>query len=134
MISNKTYSRITHATKQREFLGHNPLMKSTPNFDFSKIRETRDDASQSFLLPASTSHRQFSSPDEAPNVLSPRSQTHLFEEFFIIGLDQDHLKQISGMGMTKPDTLHMFVGELESGDYERRKVVKDFCFPDGIAY
>lgn len=26
----------------------------------------------------------------------------------------------------------MHIGESESGDFERRKVVKDFCFPEGI--
>lgn len=54
MIKNPTYARITHASKQMEFLGHmrgntmvghrnehnhhhgGPLMKSMPNFDFLK--------------------------------------------------------------------------------------------------
>mmetsp|Transcript_21382 Transcript_21382/g.20538 ORF Transcript_21382/g.20538 Transcript_21382/m.20538 type:complete len:130 (+) Transcript_21382:2222-2611(+) len=62
-----------------------------------------------------------------------QKKMHLFEEFFIIGIDRQDLigPNIKDTKRLNPKTLYMHTGN-RGGECERRKVVKDFCFPEGI--
>lgn len=59
----------------------------------------------------------------------------MFEEFFIIGVDQNDVNEIDWTKSTSqyvtPKTLYMYSNQSEEV-CERRRVVKDFCFPDGV--
>ena len=62
--------------------------------------------------------------------------TNIFEEFFIIGVDQQDLSKQDWNNSDKhflaPKTLYMHINSQVKEDAETRRVVKDFCFPDGI--
>ena len=77
--------------------------------------------------------------NESPSRISQRPR--IFEEFFIIGVDRTDLESVGGITVNRkndwdrhylqPKTLYMYNGE-DGDNCERRRVVKDFCFPDGI--
>jgi hypothetical protein len=64
-----------------------------------------------------------------------RRYTHLFEEFFVIGANKDDISKLNWSKIDahklNPETLYLHNWEKDS-DCDRRRVVKDFCFPDGI--
>lgn len=70
---------------------------------------------------------EFKSIEESPpeDIKIPR----LFDEFFIIGVDTDEIQDQKGKFFANPKTLYL---HLKQEECERRRVVKDFCFPDGI--
>ena len=58
--------------------------------------------------------------------------SHFFEEFFIIGVDKEELKEVKDdRAILQPSTLYIHNSDNEE-ECERRRVVKDFCFPEGI--
>lgn len=68
---------------------------------------------------------------QSPGRFSLR-HSHFFEEFFIIGVDKEELKQVrEDQTILQPQTLYIHNSDNEE-DCERRRVVKDFCFPEGI--
>ena len=69
----------------------------------------------------------------------PNRHCPMFEEFFIIGVDKEDILAEKTWGKTdrkrfNPKNLYMHIKGNATGDEEceRRRVVKDFCFPDGI--
>lgn len=60
----------------------------------------------------------------------------MFDEFFIIGIDDKDIESLelddAEHTYLPPKTLFMFNDKQAKAFCERRKVVKDFCFPDGI--
>lgn len=68
----------------------------------------------------------------------------LFEEFFIIGIDPKSLEghPIKGNKLLRPENLAMYPNLPQNSNWyftyeiklnsERRKAVKDFCFPEGV--
>lgn len=149
-------------TRQRnEFSkNNNPLLKSMPNFDFFRDQKSPIPFEENSLiqhtsvnLEVNSSFSQttsvnnmipFSSPDNRGNkrvASSPspsrisRKFNHLFEEFFIIGVDKDELTKLdwrkTDTHRVSPETQYLHIADKKD-DCDRRRVVKDFCFPDGI--
>eukprot|EP00347_Sterkiella_histriomuscorum_P012528 403368229 len=58
----------------------------------------------------------------------------ILEEFFIIGVDKDKVKsmQLKKESPLEPENLFMFNEEVNKTVCQRRAVVKDFCFPNGV--
>lgn len=60
--------------------------------------------------------------------------TKYFEDFLIIGIDHESLEPVTDVfDRLVPKTLYEFPKDLEGeNSNERTKVVKDFCFPNGV--
>lgn len=58
----------------------------------------------------------------------------IFEDFFIIGVEDQELAQSQGIvSFIDPQMLYShFQAQVEQAVKERRKVLKDFCFPDKV--
>ena len=58
----------------------------------------------------------------------------IFEEFFVIGVEEETLSKCEGIvSFLDPDTLYShFKDQVKEGIQQRRKVIKDFCFPDKV--
>jgi len=64
---------------------------------------------------------------------SPKKQTpKMFTEFFIIGVDQNKLTQADLENEIPIEPKNLFLLIDNSGNCQRRQVVKDFCFPNGV--
>ena len=76
---------------------------------------------------------RFDSPEQ---IVKQKPKQKNFEELFIIGAEKEDLKSLdwskSRQHLVGPKTLYMHNNQKGKED-ERRRVVKDFCFPDGIA-
>ncbi len=58
----------------------------------------------------------------------------IFEEFFIIGVDKNNVTDADLIDMRPlpPKNLYMYNQDIETTTCQRRAVVKDFCFPNGV--
>ncbi|CDW77603.1 UNKNOWN [Stylonychia lemnae] len=72
---------------------------------------------------------------ESPGNGKVANVERLFEEFFIIGVEYNDIKTLdwnkSPTQFIAPQTLYMYSDQSKE-ECDRRRVVKDFCFPDGV--
>lgn len=67
-------------------------------------------------------HGKFGSP----------SFNRIFEDFFIIGVENKKSVHIERNNTTQPKILYSYMNYTNKEDRERVDTVRDFCFPDGL--
>lgn len=64
--------------------------------------------------------------------IKQRQPPKMFTEFFIVGVDQNKLTQADLENEIPIEPKNLFLLIDNTGNCERRQVVKDFCFPNGV--
>ena len=95
------------------------------NEEFKNTDEVADPSSNRNSVPELSTH-----PSDRQEFGAARKP--FFDEFFIIGVEKESLDGVvKGGAFVQPETLWSYPGVLKE-HCERRKSVKDFCFPNGI--
>ncbi|CDW72193.1 UNKNOWN [Stylonychia lemnae] len=108
------------------------MFQSTPNLQSllfqTKKRPSLNNIEDLSLLDQLESHQNYQK--------QKLKTTKFFEEFLIIGLDQESLDLIENKDDRQvPKTLYNYPQQIEQDHVlsERARVVKDFCFPNGVS-
>lgn len=112
---------------------HEDFEKSILGLSIKQIKDQGASNLRESLIIAQTTPRKASAPVISQLVRQDKRNS-IFSEFFIIGIDPSSiLKQdLDNEVPVEPKTLYMFKDNIKTSTCQRRQVVKDFCFPNGV--